>query len=393
MLTAGIASGDASSAAQLLACLEQSGFVKSVKQWSVSGDKAPESPEMLPDVVFLDLPRDPGPCFAFGANLRRLSPAMKLVACSATLPPTPQLLLEAMRSGVQDFLPKPVSSGALQDMLSRLVHEISGRERPSQDKLIVVMGAKGGVGTTTVAINLGAQLSAFAKKRVLLLDFARPLGNAHLLLDLNPGFGIRDAVSNMERLDSHFLAGLLTHHKTNLEVLGGAMHSEEWDAIPIAPLERLVNVAQTGFDYVLVDLGSQFSSEWAPILRAAKLNFIVTEASVPALWTLERRLMVLKGLGVEPETTRIIINRWHKGDDKVLKTIEKDVRTSSFVCLPNDFRKVSAAVNLGTPLLENHNDLLSGRYRQLAAEVAGIDIDNVNRRGPLGLFSFSREVA
>ena len=85
MLTAAIASGDASSAAQLLACLEQTGFVKSVKQWSISGDKAPESADMLPDVVFLDLPRDPEPCFAFGANLRRISSAVKLVACSATI--------------------------------------------------------------------------------------------------------------------------------------------------------------------------------------------------------------------------------------------------------------------------------------------------------------------
>jgi pilus assembly protein CpaE len=393
MLTAAIASGDASSAAQLLACLEQSGFVKSVKQWSVSGDKTPESAEMLPDVVFLDLPRDPEPYFAFGANLRRLNSAMKLVACSATTPPTHQLLLEAMRSGVQDFLPKPVSSGALKDMLSRFVQELAGRERPSQEKLVVVMGSKGGVGATTVAVNLGAQLCLFARKRVVLLDFARPLGNVHLLLDLNPGFGIRDAVSNLERLDSHFLAGLLTHHKTNLEILGGAMHSEEWDAIPIAPLERVANVAQNGFDFVLADLGSQFSSEWTPLLRTAKQVFVVAEASVPALWTLERRLMVLKALGIEPSRTRVIINRWHKGDDKAVKAIEKDGNSAGFTCLPNDFRKVSAAVNLGTPLLESQSSELSARYRQLAAQVAGIDIDIVSRKGPLGLFSFSREVA
>ena len=393
MLTAAIASGDASSAAQLLACLEQSGLVKSVKQWSVSGDKVPESADSLPDVVFLDLPRDPDPCFAFGANLRRISSAVKLVACSATVPPPPQLLLEAMRSGVQDFLPKPVSPGALRDMLSRFVQEIAGRERPSQEKLIVVMGSKGGVGTTTVAVNLGAQLSTFARKRVVLLDFARPLGNVHLLLDLAPSFGIRDAVMNLERLDSHFLAGLLTHHKSNLEILGGAMHSEEWDSIPIAPLDRLVNVAQNSFDFVLADLGPQFSAEWSPMLRTAKLIFVVTESSVPALWTLERRLMVLKGQGIEPSRIRVIVNRWHKGDDKAIKSIEKDGHPPVITCLPNDFRKVSAAVNLGTPLLEGQNDLLSARYRQLAAQLAGIDIDNVSRKGPLGLFSFSREVA
>jgi pilus assembly protein CpaE len=278
-------------------------------------------------------------------------------------------------------------------MLSRFVHEIAGRDRPTQEKLIVLMGSKGGVGTTTVAVNLGAQLSLFARKRAVLLDFARPLGNVHLLLDLNPSFGVRDAVSNLERLDSHFFAGLLTHHKTNLEILGGAMQSEEWDAIPIAPLERVVNVAQNSFDYVLADLGSQFSSEWSPLLQMAKMVMVVAEASVPALWTLERRLQALKGLGVDLSRTRVIINRWHKGDEKTLKAIERDGNYSVFTCLPNDFRKVSDAVNLGTPLLENHNDVLNTRYRQLAAHVAGIEIDNVPRRGPLGLFSFSREVA
>ena len=107
------------------------------------------------------------------------------------------------------------------------------------------------------------------------------------------------------------------------------MHSEEWDSIPIAPLDRLVNVAQNSFDFVLADLGSQFSAEWGPMLRAAKLVFVVTEASVPALWTLERRLMVLKGQGVDPSRTRVIVNRWHKGDDKTIKSIAKDVRRRS----------------------------------------------------------------
>ena len=106
-----------------------------------------------------------------------------------------------------------------------------------------------------------------------------------------------------------------------------------------------------------------------------------------------RRVKALKGLGIDLSRTRVIINRWHKGDEKTLKAIERDGNYSVFTCLPNDFRKVSDAVNLGTPLLENHNDVLNTRYRQLAAHVAGIEIDNVSKRGPLGLFSFSREVA
>ena len=113
MLTVAIASSDLTSSAQLVANLEQTGLVKSIRQWSVPTDRIPDSPDAMPDVVFLDLARDPDPYFALAALLRRAHPATKLIACSAVSPPGHQLLLDAMRSGVQDFMPKPVSVEAL----------------------------------------------------------------------------------------------------------------------------------------------------------------------------------------------------------------------------------------------------------------------------------------
>ena len=389
MLTVAIASSDMASSAQLLATLQQTGLVKSVKQWSIPADKLPDSAESLPDVVFLDLSRDPEPFFAFGSLLRRVRPALKLVACSSAVPPNHQLLLEAMRCGVQDFLPKPADPDTLKEMLSRFLQEVDSRDHASLDRLIVVMGSKGGVGATTVAVNLGVQLSTFARKRVALLDFARPLGTVHLLLDLHPKFSVRDAVDNMDRLDSHFFAGLLTHHKTKLEILGGATQPEEWQTIPVPSLERVVNVAQNNFDIVLLDMGSQFSSEWTSILRMARMILVVAEANVPALWTLERRLLALKGFGIETDRARVIINRWHKGDEDVLKSIQKDINRPVFACLPNDFRMASTSVNLGTPLLENHNNVLSSRYRQIAGQLAGLDAAPAAKKGSLGgFFSF-----
>jgi pilus assembly protein CpaE len=389
MLTAAIASSDLTSSAQLLAGLEQTGLVSTVAQWTIPTDRIPESADQMPDVVFLDLARDPEPFFAFANQLRRTRPSIKLIACSAAVPPQPSLLLEAMRSGVQDFLGKPVQTDSLKDLLLRISQDLNAKEFPSQDKLIVVMGAKGGVGTTTVAVNLGVQLATFARKRTVLLDFARPLGNVHLLLDLHPKFGIRDAVESLDRLDSHFLAGLLTRHKTKLEILGGVTQPEEWQSIDVNVLDRVVNVTQNAFDVVLLDMGSQFSAEWATILRMARMILIVAEANVPSLWTLERRLLALKGFGISQERARIIINRWHKGDDEVLKSIQKDINRPIFASLPNDFRKASQAVNLGTPIQENHNNILSTRYRQIAGQLVGIDTSVTEKKSPLsGLFSF-----
>ena len=389
MLKAAIASSDLTSSAQLLAGLEQTGLVSSVLQWNIPSDHVPESPDEMPEIVFLDLAREPEPFFAFATQLRRLRPTVKLIACSAAVPPQPNLLLEAMRSGVQDFLGKPVQAESLKDLLLRISQDVNAKEFPSQDKLIVVMGSKGGVGATTVAVNLGVQLASFAHRRTVLLDFARPLGNVHLLLDLHPKFSIRDAVDNLDRLDSHFLAGLLTKHKTKLEILGGTTQPEEWQNVNVSVLDRVINVAQNAFDVVLMDMGSQFSTDWSTILRMARMILVVAEANVPSLWTLERRLLALKGFGIPQERARIIINRWHKGDDEVLKSIQKDINRPIFASLPNDFRKASQAVNLGTPIQENHNNTLSTRYRQIAGQLVGIDTAVTEKRSPLsGLFSF-----
>jgi pilus assembly protein CpaE len=390
MLTAAIVSSDANGAAQLVASLQQTGLISSsIKQWILPGDKMPEASESVADIVLLDLARDPEHFFAFGTQLRRMRPSVRLIACSATNPPNPQILLDAMRSGVQDFVTKPVAPEALREILERFNQDGRGVGRAAE-KLIVVMGSKGGVGTTTVAVNLGVQLCAHSLKRAVLLDFARPLGTAHLLLDLHPRFGIRDAIDSLDRLDSHFFAGLLERHKSKLEVLGGAMQPEEWQTIPTAPLERVVNVAQAGFDVVLADFGSHFSSDLSSVLRSARLILMVVEANVPSLWTLQRRLLALTGLGIDSDRVRLVVNRWHKGDEEPLRSFEKETKRPVFACLPNDFRKASAAMNLGAPLMENHNNVLSDHYRQLADQLVGnARVLAAKRGGFSNFFTFS----
>jgi len=387
MLTVAIVSEDPTSSAQIVAALQQTGIIQVIREWTIHAKRIPGTAEGVPDFVLLDLGQDTEPFFTFAKHLRRIRPATRLIAVSAASPLTQQLLLEAMRSGVQEFLPKPIKMDALKEMLSRWVEDLDPQDPLSHSKVIVVMGSKGGVGATTVAVNLGVQLSEFAHKRVALLDFARPLGNAHLLLDLRPRFGVRDAVDDLDRLDSHLFSGLLTKHKTKLEILAGALQPEEWQTIAVPLLEHIVNVAQSDFDVVLVDISAQFSSDWGAILRMARMNLIVTEANVPSLWTLQRRLVALTGFGIEPDRVKIIVNRWHKGDEQIVKGIQEDMNRPVFACIPNDFRKASNSINLGTPLLENgHKNGLSLRYRQLAAQIAGIDADPVAKKSGLGRF-------
>ncbi len=394
MLTALIATADPASSHQLRACLEQTGMVTSVREWTVSPDKFPDPAEILPDVVLLDLGRDPDPFFALAKYFRGVQPGIRIVACSPAAQPDSQMLLEAMRCGVQEFLAKPVQLGALQEVLERFVTEAGSAEKHHLEKLIAVMGSKGGVGASTVAVNLAVQMAQRSKKRVLLLDFARPLGNLHLMLDLHPRFGVRDAVENLHRLDTHFFSGLLVSHKTGVDLLPGVLQPEEWERINIPSLERVVNVAQNAFDWVVMDLGSQFSTEWGPILKLALKILIVAEANVPALWALERRVLALLGSGLEPERVRVVINRWRRTDEDALKAVEKNIKQPIFACIPNDFRVVSEAINVGTPLMANHNNPLTTRFAQLASQLIGVSPAAQQQRPPRSgglsnLFTFS----
>ena len=107
----------------------------------------------------------------------------------------------------------------------------------------------------------------------------------------------------------------------------------------------------------------------------------MTQADVPGLWALERHLSALASFGLDPGRVQIIINRWHRPDEEALKAFEKKAKRTIFARIPNDFRRVSMAVNLGAPLAWDHNDPLVSRFRQMAYQLVGVSLAVEEKRG------------
>ena len=397
MWSAAIAGADASRAAQLRACLQQTGLIGSVTEWdfrSSSADREWEHRVSATDVVLLTLNGNPGLELAFAADLRRANPNVRIIACAIGKQPDSELLLHAMRSGVQEVLSSPLTSSVLQEALTRFNQPgISTAEKLTK-KVILVMGSKGGVGTSTIAVNLAVQLVQLTQKRVALLDFARPIGHAGLMLDLQSKFTLRDAAESLDRLDSHFLGGLLTRHKSGVEVLVGLTQPEEWHQVSALALPGVVNVAQSSFDYVVMDYGSVYSLEFlsAVILRMARTILLVAESNVPSLWTLERHIAGLTSVGLDSSQIRVVINRWMREDEDALKSLEKKLKRPVFARLPNDFRQVSEAVNMGTPLNRNYNSPLATQLRKLAGQLGAAAVAAPPKKESFGgFFSFKKK--
>jgi pilus assembly protein CpaE len=251
------------------------------------------------------------------------------------------------------------------------------------ENTILVTGSKGGVGTTTVALNLAVQLAMQTRKRIGLLDLARPFGQISLMLDLEPRFTILDALERITRLDEAVLASMAVRHKTGVEILAGPLHAamkrEQRQSVTLAALVQLVEIAARAFELVVIDMGVVNAAEWAPVLCDAGTLLLVAEPSVLALGMIARHISAAAPAGVDCERIQIVINRWRQNDDKILTAFEKRASRPILTRLPNDYRQLTEALTLGMPLTGSSNNLLLSRYRALASWVAARSLTTVGQ--------------
>jgi pilus assembly protein CpaE len=366
--------------------LQQTGLAREIHEWASAKAPEPRNSQDVPEVVFIDVTESGRADFAFAQQLVRLRPSVHIVACSPRRESNPEFLLQAMRSGVRDFLQKPFERGELCSLLERVGKEQFSEKpyRAVTGKLLVVLGTKGGVGSSTVSVNLAVQLAQIPGKSTVLLDFSRPMGDVTAFLDLRPRFQLRDATENFKRLDPTLFSGLLTVHKSGLRVLAGAAHLEDWQSASPAALERVVEVAQQSFDFVVMDFGAFYSPEWQNVLQAAEI-LLVSEADLPGLAKLQRHLSALANLKISSLQVRLIINRWHRHDESALQKVEEGMKLPVFARLPNNFKQVSDATVRGDSLKRN-GDPLSSEFHRMADRLAGIDFAKQPKKSRLAHF-------
>lgn len=238
------------------------------------------------------------------------------------------------------------------------------------EKSILITGSKGGVGTTTVTLNLGVQLALLTKKRVALLDMARPFGQISMMLDMEPRFTILDALERIERLDEALLASMTMRHKTGVQILAGPLHepmkAQQRQSVTIQALSRLVQIADRAFDIVIVDVGVVNAAEWSLVLRDAPAILLVAEPGLLALGMIERHMAAAAPAGIDCERIHVVLNRWRQNDDAMLAPFQEKHRRPILARLPNDYRQLTEALSLGMPLLGSHSNALLARYRKLA---------------------------
>ena len=327
-----------------------------------------------PDVILVAVPgggeEDVAAVCALVTWLREQAPQAAVVAIGPV--DSPGVIVAAMRAGACEYLERPLRASALAEALARARGGPTALARPRQrGKLLAILGARGGVGATTVAVNLALALQAErrqAEAPVLLLD-AAPLGHACLQLNLKPQFTLADLLGHSARLDVALLQTLVCHCENGLEVLAGAM-------APLATVAAASTAAHTWLDLLLaehpwtvVDLSTRLDALAQAILERADRVCLVAQTDMVSLWSAAKVRQYLDPAG--GRKFEMILNRFGATPAANLDEVASITQTTLLAKLPDAHAQVQAAIERGYPPALKGKSELARSFRALAAQLLG----------------------
>jgi pilus assembly protein CpaE len=246
-----------------------------------------------PEVVVVSLDADPPKAIALITQLHQEYPALPMLAISGK--GDGQLILQALRAGVKEFLTQPLVLEDLLKALDRLaVNGPTSNGAPKGESLVLaVIGARGGVGCTSLAVNLGCTLAQDESHTVALIDLDLALGDADVALDIMPDHTLVDIAQNIERLDMQFLRRTLCKHSTGLALLPHPVRLEELQMIHEEHLQRAISLLRATYSHLLFDLSKSFTVMDLTALHAASEILLVTQLELSSLRNAVRILMTM----------------------------------------------------------------------------------------------------
>jgi pilus assembly protein CpaE len=337
-----------------------------------------------PDLVVVDIRSDASSGMAAIERLRASGAGLAIFAVAAAA--EPELILQAMRAGANEFFPWNAAEGsqaarateesfhgAVRKTAARREAATAGAKPPCVTHAF--LGAKGGAGTTTVAVNCGVELARLTKRPTVVVDLKACLGEVALFLGVRPRFTVLDAIENLHRLDKNFLTELVAKHKSGLDILAGSEQFDRPNAQDAGAVEELLRVLAKTYDYVIIDAGNVINSVVAAALYAADTIFLVTNPDVPSIRNAQRLVDRVRQLGAGSERVKILLNRVSDQHLIAPKQIETALGYGIHHTFSSDYRTVSTALNSGVPLALTNNSEIASQFDSFTRHLVGMAVD------------------
>jgi pilus assembly protein CpaE len=298
----------------------------------------------------------------------------------------PALLLRAMKVGVREYLSPACSLEEIQEALDRVLTHSSQATARKPGRVIVVMGAKGGVGATFVAAQLAASLQTSGGSTAI-VDLNYPLGDVAVQLDLDPKHTLADLGSRSEDLDSVFLRTVMARHRSGCSILAAPNRLEQAEVQTRERTDQVLELLRQEFDWVIVDVSRSWNDPSAQAIERADQILLVTLLEVTTLNHAKQHVDLLERLGFADGRLALAVNRFSKSDPVTEKDCEGFVGRPIDARIPNDYSTSTDCLSQGRSVVEiAPGGALDRAFSKLAQDIGarcGLDIAGQKREAGL----------
>src|SRR5688572_3782606 len=312
------------------------------------------------DLVIVDAREDEARAMAAVERLRLASAAVAIFVVADEA--RPDVILQAMRAGANEFLTWPPVQSAFSEAIARAAARRQSTAGARQATTLVFFGAKGGSGTTTLAVNCGVELARLSKRPTIIVDLNPGLGEVSLFLGMRSRFTLLDAIDNLHRLDGEFLRELVVKHKSGLDIMAGSDHFERPGAQDVAGLEEVLRLFGRQYEYIVIDAGSHIGPCAVTSFYTADSLCFVANPDVPSVRNAQRLLERISQLGSCRDRVRLLLNRAAEPYPIPPSQIESALGHPIHHTFPSDYRTVSTALNSGVPVALTGNSAIAEQF-------------------------------
>jgi pilus assembly protein CpaE len=322
-----------------------------------------------PMVVIMEVTED------INLSLERISQILsrfsQVSIFATSLDKSSDTILKVMRAGATEYLPRPVTEADLTYALQKVGRLWLTRPAPEDEagRIFTVFSPKGGVGVTTIAINLATDIFEATKKPTILVDLDLNSGDATTFLNMKPSYTISDVTVNISRLDKSFLQGVVAKHESGIYVLAEPQKVEEGVSISGVDIKKVLSLLKSMFKYIIIDAES-ISERTTTALEMSDMILLIFFMSLPGIKNMQRYLRYFDKMGLGRDRVKLVANRYVKKSDIKIEDAEKALNYPIFWAVPNDWDTTMTCLNKGITISMGYpRSQLNSSLNELASAI------------------------